>query len=786
MKILDRYLVREIIPPLIIGLVLLTFALMLPPILQQGARLIEKGVDWKIIVRVLWTLVPQALSITIPMALLLGILVGLGRLSADREFVALQACGISVFRLSRPIVLLAVVGCAATAYETLVATPDANQTFREILFNVVASRAENDIKPRVFFQEFPNRVLYVRDTPPGGDWKGVFVADSTKADQTTVYFAQSGRLVVDRAKRTVQLLLEHGTVHTVAPSKPDTYDTSSFEQLMLNMDAETVFPRAQVIKGDNEMSIAELRERIAENDKIGARSYSQLYTIQQKFSIPVACLVLALIGVALGVSNRRDGKLATIALGVGVVFVYYMILYGARAGAMAGKVPATLAPWIVNVVLGIVGVALVLWRAGAADQPIRINIPKFWIRSRAGSPAGPAVPAPNRRVVVVIRIPHLAWPRPRLLDLYVSRLYLSIFGLSFVALLGIFYISTFIDLADRLFRGVVTTGLLLRFFYFQTPQYVYYIVPLSVLVATLVTVGLLTKNSELIVMRACGISLYRSALPLMLFAALFSGILFEMQEQVLPDANQEASRLNAIIHNWPVPTFGTLTRRWIAGNSGDIYYYDSFDPRTNQFARLSLFRLDEAQWRLASLTYAQNVSLERRHESEGAAAPAWVAHRGWNRQFSTTSRQNTVRTVVAYEPFDRHDIALEPPSYFRETVDPDADRMTYGQLKAYVTQLRTSGYHAIPYMVQLQQKVAFPFVTLVMTMIAVPFAVSTGRRGALSGIGVGIVLAIVYRIAMVVFGALGAGGWLAPALGAWAPNILFGAVALYLVLTVRT
>jgi LPS export ABC transporter permease LptF/LPS export ABC transporter permease LptG len=785
MKILDRYLVREIIPPLIIGLVLLTFALMLPPILQQGARLIEKGVDWKIILRVLWTLVPQALSITIPMALLLGILVGLGRMSADREFVALQACGISVFRVLRPIVLLAVAGVAATAYETLVATPEANQTFRQITFNVVASRAESDIKPRVFFQEFPNRVLYVRDIPPGATWKDVFVADSTKPDQTMVYFAHSGRLVVDRAKRTVQLLLEQGTVHAVSPNKPETYDTSSFERLLLNMDAETVFPRTQVIKGDNEMTIAELRQRIEEITKAGGQSYSQLYTIQQKFSIPAACLVLSLIGVALGVSNRRDGKLATIALGVGVVFVYYMILYGARAGAMAGKLSPTFAPWIVNVLLGAVGVALVIWRAGAADQPIRINIPRFWSRSPTDA-SGTAAPVPARRVVLVIRIPHVGWPRPRLLDLYVSRLYLSIFGLSFVALVGIFYISTFIDLADRLFRGVVTTGLLLRFFYFQTPQYVYYIIPLSVLVATLVTVGLLTKNSELIVMRACGISLYRSALPLMLFAALFSGILFELQEHVLPDSNQEAGRLNAIIHNWPVQTFGTLTRRWIAGNKGDIYYYDSFDPRTNQFAKLSLFRIDEAEWKLGALVYAQNVALERRPGTDGATEPTWVAHRGWNRQFTTTSRQNTVRTVVAYEPFDTRDLALEPPSYFRETVDPDADRMTYGQLKAYVAQLRTSGYHAVPYMVQLQQKVAFPFVTLVMTMIAVPFAVSTGRRGALSGIGIGIVLAIVYRIAMVVFGALGAGGWLSPTIGAWAPNILFGAVALYLVLTVRT
>src|SRR6476620_8929668 len=131
-KVLDRYLVREIVPPLAIALVGLTFALMMPPILQVGEQLVEKGVAWTTILHALWTLAPQALSVTIPMALLFGILFGLGRLSADREFVALQACGISVFRIFRPIALLAAVAAAATAYETIVALPDANQTFRKI------------------------------------------------------------------------------------------------------------------------------------------------------------------------------------------------------------------------------------------------------------------------------------------------------------------------------------------------------------------------------------------------------------------------------------------------------------------------------------------------------------------------------------------------------------------------------------------------------------------------------------------------------------------------------
>src|SRR5690349_4998614 len=112
--------------------------------------------------------------------------------------------------------------------------------------------------------------------------------------------------------------------------------------------------------------------------------------------------------------------------------------------------------------------------------------------------------------------------------------------------------------------------------------------------------------------------------------------------------------------------------------------------------------------------------------------------------------------------------------------------MTYGQLRAYIDTLRASGFNAVPYMVQLQRKVAFPLVTVVMTLLAIPFAVTTGRRGAMYGIGVGIVLAIVYWMAISVFAALGTGGLVAPMLAAWAPNLLFAAGAGYLLLTVRT
>src|SRR5215470_3939296 len=171
----------------------------MPPVLENAQQLIEKGVDPATIVRILVTLIPQALSVTIPMALLYGILMGLGRLSSDRKFIALQACGVSIFRALRPIGVLALLAYAADQYVLLVALPNANQTFREITFNVVASKAETDVKPRTFYQGFPNRVIYVRDIVPAQGWQDVFLADNTRSDQTSVYFATAGRLLIDRA-----------------------------------------------------------------------------------------------------------------------------------------------------------------------------------------------------------------------------------------------------------------------------------------------------------------------------------------------------------------------------------------------------------------------------------------------------------------------------------------------------------------------------------------------------------------------------------------------------------
>jgi lipopolysaccharide export LptBFGC system permease protein LptF len=541
------------------------------------------------------------------------------------------------------------------------------------------------------------------------------------------------------------------------------------------------------------MTIAELKQTMAENTAKGVTSIAEPFFIQLKFSLAAACPVLALIGLALGATSRQDGKLASFVLGIGVIFAYYILLYGARALGMSGRISPSFAPWIANIVLGAVGVALTLWRSRAADRPLRFSIPAFWQRAHpvadsAVTDVEPGARSARPRVVIVVRIPRLNVWRPRLLDLYVARQYLHVFGLGIVALLGIFYIATFIDYADKLMRGTATTRMLLAYFYYRTPEFTSYIIPMSALVATLVTIGVMTKNSELIVMRACGISLYRAAAPVVLFGALFSGVLLAMKEQVLPESNREWKRLEHHMRGFPAETFGLQGRRWIVSKTGDIYHYDSFNVRSNVFDRLSIYHVDPRAWRLEALTYAKAVLPMTPKPGADPAFFTWRAVEGWTREFvpaSTGRRGKAIAAAVKYSPFPQQDLTLEPPVYFKTEV-PDPAEMTYGELAREVAREKTSAFNADPDTVELQRKIAFPMVTIVMTLLAIPFAVTTGRRGALYGIGIGIVIAIVYWIAMSVFAAMGSGGLVPPLLAAWAPNILFSAAAAYLILTVRT
>ena len=773
MKILDRYVIREVLLPFVIALLVFTFILIVPSMMLYAEAFIAKGVATLIVLRAMATLLPSSLALSIPSALLIALLIAFGRLSADREFVAMQACGVSVARLLWPVGIISVLGWAGTSYVMLEALPDANQAFREITYKVLAERAEGEVKPRVFFEEFPDLVLYVRDIPPEGGWNDVFMADNTPGRPQAIYLVRHGRVILDPVKRKVEMVLENGTRHVA--NADGSYQVIKFDRQVITVSPERAFPRDGPQKGDPEMTIAELRERAAELERQGMSSHNQIMAIHRKFAIPVACLVFGVIGLALGATNRRDGKLGSFVFGLGVIFAYYIPLTLGPALAKGHLIPPWLAVWAPNIILSGVGAALFLWRSRAADQEFRFAVPQWLQRRKLTATAGrDRHPVSNSTVGASAPFGHLL-PRPSILDRYVTAMYVRVFALCALGLLALFYISTFIDRSDKVFKGTATWSMMGAYLWYLMPQYTYYVLPMSVLLASLVTIGVLTKNSELIVMKACGISLYRVAVPMLGAALVAGGTLFALEQTILGEWNRKADNIKAVMNGIAPATLDMLTRQWVVGSRGDIYHYNYFDPKNNALMGLSVFEFSNGMQAIARRSYAERA----RYAPAPEKPAAWRAEQAWSRELSPSgdTRRFSADPVAQF--------TLELPSYFG-TRQPEPQFMSYSQLRAYIEQLRTSGFDVIAQQVALERKASFPFVTLIMTLIAVPFAVSAGRRGAMYGVGAGIVIAITYWVAFSVFAALGTGGVMAPMLAAWAPNLLFGAGAAYLLLTVRT
>jgi len=773
-------------------------------------KLIAKGVTLPIIGRIVLTLLPSSLAITIPISLLVGLLMALGRLSADREAVAMQACGVSLYRILRPVLLMAVVGTAVTAYIMMEAMPRANQTFRDITFRIIQAKAESDVRPRVFFEEFPNLVLYVRDVPTHTrGWKGVFLADTRKPGETQLLTADRGHFVLEPAQRRVDLILEDGILHRSTLDAPAQYELQEFDALTVQLDPETVFPRQGLTPGDNEMTIPQLRTKARELREQGMSPHNPIMAIQRKYTIPAACLVFGLIALVLGVSHRKDGKNAGFVIGIGVVLVYYVLMYMGTALAKGQQVPAELALWIPNVVLGGAGIVLLILKTrGYEFSPsIRIPIPDALARllprtstdtdatsarpsadvpSSAGTgsvpAATPASSAPARskasgrkQVVVVIKVPQGILPSFNLLDRYLSRIYLRVFGVTFLGMLAVFYIAIFTDYSEYLFKGKTTGQMLLSFFLYSTPQYTYYITALAALVGTLVTVGLLTRTSELTVMQACGVSLYRATVPMLLFGLAWSGVLFGMEQSILAASNRRAEDLKSTIRTgMPNRAYNLASRQWMAGSNGELYHYARFDSRAQRLEDLTVYTFGSRGWNVTGRTYARVTTHMQ--------ANTWRADLGWHRTFAERN------AVTAFSVFPTRTVTMEKPDYFG-VEEPEAvlaERLKVGQLREHIAELEKAGYNTVPLQVALHRKMAFPFIALIMTLIAIPFGVTTGRKGTLFGIGIGIVLAILYWTTQSLFAAVGSAGALAPPLAAWAPNILFVAVAAYLVISART
>ncbi|HKV05973.1 MAG TPA: LptF/LptG family permease [Candidatus Acidoferrales bacterium] len=789
MRLLDRYIAREVVSHAALGLAVFTFVFFVPQLVRLMELIVRhSGSIWTVALLFLCTL-PPALAFTLPMGVLVGVLIGLGRLSADSEIVALHASGVSLRRLLVPIGFVALVATTATLLITFWLSPAAIRTAARLQQQLLASQAPYAVVPRVFDERFPRFILYVQDVEAAATrWRGVFLASSgdvasgltphsvrdssDPSQRSAITIAEDAQVIVGPARGQLELHLGSGSTHEYDSRYPDQYNVTTFGETDIPVDVSAASsPLKKSSFSAAERSVGDLL-----GDR-GPNWRESRVEFQRRVAFPAACLVFALLGVPIGVRPRRGGRAAGLILTLVLIGAYYFVFVSGDHFAAQGRIAPWAGVWAANIVGAIAGFFF-LRRVENVRRRSRVvaRLESLWSRSQIPAPGMNGATA-RSQAGVGIRYALGAgreWAFPMLIDVYLLQ---QFFYYLFVLLAGfvlIFDAFTLFDLLADIARNNVSALTLLNYFRFLIPEMIYQLAPLATLVATLVTLAVLAKNNEVIALKASGVSLYRLVLPLLLAGCLVMGGMFLLDNTFLPYANQRQDALRNRIKGRPAQTYFEPARQWIFGENSKIYNYELFDPDRQLFGGLNVFELDPSTFQVRRRVFATRARWEPTEN-------AWVLTGGWVRDFGDDGR------VSRYDPFTATSLPelIEPPGYFRREVR-QYYQMNWRQLGEYIASLRQAGFDTARLAVQWQKKFAFPLIAAIIVFLGAPFAFLVGTRGAVGGIAVAVGIGVVYWSTSALFEAMGSVGQLPPLLAAWAPDAIFGFLAVYFFLKMPT
>jgi len=578
-------------------------------------------------------------------------------------------------------------------------------------------------------------------------------------------------------KKDIWLNLEDAETHIWDSARADRYDHTKNETQRLMLPSEGGFDTSTLARSFKEMNLQELlaQERLLRRprDEVDRTNRNVARVeIHKKFAIPFACIAFGVLGLPLGITNRRGGKSSGFSLSIAIIVFYYVMINNGEQLAVAGKISAGLGMWGANIILLVLGIVL-LRRAnrdvvsGRAEGGIVARVAGVFARLIPGRRSAAGVESDERASV----LSRLDITFPNILDRYILKEFLKVLLLVLISVIALFVVIDYTDTAQEAQENGVAASVLLAYYRFQIFTILNWTLPISVLVATLVTFAMMSKNNEVTAMKSSGVSLYRLGLPIIGIAAILSVLAYFVLDFVLPYSTERADELKRQIRGKKTTTSATPQKVWYLGQNRYILNFLGYNQTREMLTQVQIFELHPTEFRLTRRVYADRATWN---------GSAWVFENGWMRSFLDDG-------TSTFTPIDRP-IALnyaETPEDFATDVKPP-DQMTYAQLSRYIDILRSSGYAADELAVKLYQKTSWPVISMIMALIAMPFAFRMGKRGALYGIGLALIIGIIYWMVYAVFTQFGAVGNLPPLLAAWAANILFALGAVYMFLHVET
>jgi lipopolysaccharide export system permease protein len=369
--IFDRYVAKEILLPFLAGLLFLTQLLLATQVLGQADVLFGSGVSFTDVVWIIVALVPNVLGYVIPIAFLLGAVVGIGRLSEDREVVAMGAAGLSTVRLVRVPLAIGLAVAAVAIWLSTNVEPAGFSLARRRVGEVVKRNVASDVRAGTFYDQIPGYTLYA-ERVRGGSWENVLISDRSNPQAPVLALAHGGKLEPVGASQEMRLVLDVGELHREQPGA-DQYVAADFGHAEVVVGLGTAASdRNSFARSSREMTMAAFDDRIAleraRGDLETARKFEGYK--HRRYAQPLALLPFALLAVPFGAS-RRVGKAFAMAATVGAVIAQYVLMRSGEVMAQRGMLPAWIALQLPTVVLSAFAVILIVLQARRGPGAVR-------------------------------------------------------------------------------------------------------------------------------------------------------------------------------------------------------------------------------------------------------------------------------------------------------------------------------------------------------------------------------------------------------------------------------
>jgi LPS export ABC transporter permease LptF/LPS export ABC transporter permease LptG len=772
MRILTRYILREVTAHALIGAAIFTFVLFTRDLGRILELVVRASAPLPSVAEIFSFTVPLALTYTLPMSVLVGILIGLSRLAADSEITAMRASGMGVWSFLRILSIFVVAAWLLALCNGIYIAPKSQAALARLEDRLKGSQVSFEVQPRVFYEGFPKYVLYVQDVKNAQGaavWKGVFMADISDAANPKITLAKEG-VVVSESPERLHLHLIDGSEHETDPKDADHYLISTFQQTDIPIELPSTENKGDETVPASLMDMATLLRKANRADPVTSRWY--LIEFHRRFALPTACLVLALVGIPLGLSSKKSGKSGGFVLTIVLVFTYYVVSLIGVSLARQGRVSPWFGAWLADIAFLALGLFL-LFRA--EKRPIELAA--LHIFSKPNKALLQAGLGRDRRENAFERVSTrrrvFSASFPTLLDDYVLSDFFLYLGMILSTFLVLVLVFTLFELLGDILRNKVPATLVAEYLLNVTPYLLYNVAPLVMLLAVLVTFGVMQRSNEITAIKATGTSIYRIVTPVIVAAGVFAVALFFADQFYLPHTNKRQEALHNQIKGKPAQTYLRPDRKWIFGANNDIYYYQFFDPDRDQFGNITVFQLDKP-----SFSVTRRIHADRAHWAENL--DRWEYEKGWERTLNGSA-------IASYRPFDVATFSdlRETPAYFKKEVKQYSE-MNYEELRRYIRDLQQSGFDVVRLRVELNKKLSYPLITLIMAILAIPFSLSTGKKGAITGVAVAVGIAVFYTVVSRLFEAMGNLSQLPPALAAWSPDLIFMLVGGYLILKVPT